>query len=129
MVYTSKQQLIDQMKVNLTTRKDVRAKALVRIFNNQTASEKQTESTNHYNGIGFTGADAKFLTSLAKQYIYKGYLSEKQDAVLLRKIKKYACQLVMGSIKEGKIVEYNGRYYTSAKEIENLRNRIAKETY
>ena len=71
MEYTSKAQLVSQMKLNLETRKDVRVRALLRIFENQTYDEQRTESTNRYNGIGFTGSDARFLSSLAKQYKYK----------------------------------------------------------
>lgn len=127
MVYTSKQQMIEQMKINLSNRKDIRAKALVRIFKNQTSSEQQTNSTNHYNGIGFTGADAPFLSSLAKQFISKNYLTDKQDAILAKKIKKYARQLVEGSIREGKIVEYQGRYYTSQADIDCIVARMTAE--
>ena len=112
MVFTSKSQLVEQMKKQLETRADIRAKALLRIFENQTRDEQRTESTNHYNGIGFTGSDARFLTSLAKQFKYKGYLSPKQDAILARKIKKYAGQLIEGSIAEGKIKKTLNGHYT-----------------
>ena len=110
MEYTSKAQLVTQMKINLETRKDVRIRALLRIFENQTFDEQRTESTNRYNGIGFTGSDARFLSSLAKQYKYKKFLTDKQDAVLRRKIVKYAAQLVNGSINEGKIRYVDGKY-------------------
>lgn len=39
MEYTSKAQLVTQMKINLETRKDVRIRALLRIFENQTFDE------------------------------------------------------------------------------------------
>lgn len=113
MIFTAKEQIVDQMKKNLETSPNTRARALLRIFENQTRDEQVSESTNHYNGIGFTGSDAQFLTSLAKQYKYKGYLSPKQDAILARKIKKYARQLVEGSIAEGKIKTYGKYYYTN----------------
>lgn len=110
MEYTSKAQLVTQMKINLETRKDIRIRALLRIFENQTFDEQRTESTNRYNGIGFTGSDAHFLSSLAKQYKYKKFFTDKQDAVLRRKIVKYAAQLVNGSINEGKIRYVDGKY-------------------
>lgn len=72
MEYTSKAQLVTQMKINLETRNDVRVRALLRIFENQTFDE--------------------------------------QDAVLRRKIVKYAAQLVNGSINEGKIRYVDGKY-------------------
>ena len=37
-------------------------------------------------------------------------LTDKQDAVLRRKIVKYAAQLVNGSINEGKIRYVDGKY-------------------
>lgn len=110
MEYTSKAQLVSQMKLNLETRKDVRVRALLRIFENQTYDEQRIESTNRYNGIGFTGSDARFLSSLAKQYKYKKFLTDKQDAILRRKIVKYAAQLINCSIHEGKIRCVNGKY-------------------
>ena len=113
MIFTAKEQIVEQMKKNLAENKNTRARALLRIFENQTRDEQASESTNHYNGIGFTGSDAQILSSFAKQYKYKGYLSPKQDALLARKIKKYARQLVEGSITEGKIKTYGKYYYTN----------------
>jgi hypothetical protein len=77
-------------------------RGILRIYENQTNDEQRTESTNHNNGVGFTGADARFLTSLAK-WIIKGRrdyrrregqsLSEKQAARARRMMQKYAGQL------------------------------------
>jgi hypothetical protein len=70
-------------------------KALVRIFSeNQTSHEQAAEVTNEDNGIGFTGVDANFLSSLAKQFIAKGSLSEKQMVYVHKKMKKYARQVI-----------------------------------
>lgn len=113
MVYTSKAALINQLKKNLETHAEVRAKAVIRIYQNQTADEKKTNSTNVNNGIGFTGADASILSSFAKQLAYKKCLSVKQDAILVKRITKYARQLIDGSIAEGKIRVENGKYYTN----------------
>ena len=73
-------------------------KALVRIYKeNQTPSEQNSQLTTEDNGIGFTGVDAPFLSSLAAQYEQKGYLSEKQLGFVLRKMPKYARQVVQMS--------------------------------
>jgi hypothetical protein len=70
-------------------------KALVRIFQeNQTASEQAAGVTEVDNGIGFTGCDAAFLSSLAQGYLRYGRLSDKQLAFVLRKMPKYAKQVV-----------------------------------
>jgi hypothetical protein len=44
-------------------------RALVVLFNRQTASEKQTNHTKMHNDIGFTGADAYSGTITAKYYL------------------------------------------------------------
>lgn len=41
-------------------------KAIVAVYNRQTADEKASYDTKHSNGVGFSGADAKFGTYLAK---------------------------------------------------------------
>ena len=48
---------------------------LVRIFENQTADEQDMDATVENNGIGFTGSDAEFLSSLAKQFQERNSLS------------------------------------------------------
>lgn len=46
-------------------------KAIVAIYNRQTADEKASHDTKHSNSVGFSGADARFGTYLAK-WILKG---------------------------------------------------------
>lgn len=70
-------------------------KALVRIYQeNQTPTEQSTLSTSVDNGIGFTGVDAPFLSSLAQAYLRYGRLSTKQLDWLKRKIHKYHAQVI-----------------------------------
>lgn len=68
-------------------------RALIRIYENQTAAEQAAHATVEHNGVGFTGADAEILTSLAEQYSKRRSLSEKQMALLFKRIPKYARQL------------------------------------
>lgn len=68
-------------------------RGLVRIFKNQTADEQMSETTKHHNNIGFTGADAEILTSMAKWHMSGRTLSSKQMAVFFRRMPKYARQL------------------------------------
>ena len=71
------------------------AEALVRIFQeNQTTDEQVAQTTSHDNGIGFTGCDAQFLSSLAQNYLRYGRLSDKQMGFVYRKMPKYARQVV-----------------------------------
>jgi hypothetical protein len=69
-------------------------RAVHRIYQNQTAAEQTMEATVEQNGIGFNGADAEILTSFAKQYEQKGWLSPKQTALARKKVKKYTRQLL-----------------------------------
>lgn len=77
------------------------ARAVHRIYLNQTATEKATEDTHVNNGVGFTGADARFLTVLAKFYERRGYLTRKQTDYARPKVMKYWRQLLV-AIKEKK---------------------------
>jgi capsule polysaccharide modification protein KpsS len=78
-------------------------RAVIAIFNKQTENEKEVESTNMRNNVGFTGADAKILTSFAKQLLKNKnrHLSDKQMAIAKKRIVKYAGQLA--KIANGKI--------------------------
>lgn len=77
-------------------------RALVWIFRQQTAEEQAAGATILLNGRGFSGNDAEFLTSLARQYLDKQarfpgskvWLSPKQEALVLKKMPRYAAQLI-----------------------------------
>jgi hypothetical protein len=77
-------------------------RALYRIYQRQTASEQATESTNQDNGVGFTGADAPFLTSCAKGMIRYGHLTPKQLIFVRKKIVKYWKQLAEVAEQQGR---------------------------
>lgn len=64
-------------------------RALLVLLDRQTADERSQETTTHRNSRGFTQADARMMTSLAKQVLSSGYpkgkqLSPRQRAWLLR---------------------------------------------
>ena len=76
-------------------------RGILAIYRNQTADEQRTACTKHRNGVGFTGPDAEFLSSLAVQIIRKvrngmmprDVLSDKQLKVARKLMPKYAGQL------------------------------------
>lgn len=68
-------------------------RSLMVLYNFQTADEQTWGEANHRNGIGFSGADAKILTSFAEFYKERGYLSHKQIEIARKKITKYSGQL------------------------------------
>jgi predicted site-specific integrase-resolvase len=74
-------------------------KAILVLYARQTSDEQTAEETKHSNGVGFTGADARFLTSLGK-WINSSRrqpgqrLTERQRERARRQLMKYAAQLV-----------------------------------
>jgi len=68
-------------------------RALVALYERQTADEQANAHTSHLNGMGFNGYDAEFGTSLAKQVIRGCILSPRQIAAGRKMCKKYARQL------------------------------------
>ena len=107
---TSKAQLVSMLKTQLATRPQQAIKGLMRIYANQTESEQSSGIVISNNGIGFVHVDSEILTSFAKQFEERGSLSEKQLAILYKKMPKYAGQLINSAIAEGKIFK-EGREY------------------
>ena len=70
------------------------ARAILAIYGRQTADEQSIGETTHHNGIGFSGVDADFLSSLARFYESKGFLSAGQLKYGRKKIMKYTRQLM-----------------------------------
>jgi hypothetical protein len=93
----SKKDMIEQLRHRLASNDRWALRALLRIYQNQTADEQCREATIERNGIGFTGPDAEILTSFARQYQRRGCLSPKQMVILRRRIPAYARQIVQGS--------------------------------
>lgn len=95
MMNATKKDTLSFVKTKLASDPVWAVKALVRIYQeNQTNDEQVSQSTTHDNGIGFSGCDAQFLSSLAQNYLRYGRLSEKQMGFVFRKMPKYARQVV-----------------------------------
>jgi hypothetical protein len=78
----------------LKTNDNAVKRGLIALYKRQTADEKSTQATRVVNNIGFNKHDAKFLSSLAEQYLNKGWLSVNQIASARKSITKYWRQLV-----------------------------------
>jgi hypothetical protein len=96
----SQEKIKEFLKGMLSTNKMWALHALARIYDNQTWDERDDKNTKYYNGVGFTGVDAHFLSSLASQYEEKHFLSDKQLAYLFKKIPKYWHQIWIISDQE-----------------------------
>ena len=73
--------------------------ALMVLYARQTTEEQNSHSTYHVNYAGFNSIDAPILTSMAKFYQEKQYLSKKQVEVCRTKLRKYWKQLESLSIQ------------------------------
>lgn len=69
-------------------------RALLAIYEFQTAEEQDLGATVEHNKVGFSGADADILTSFAEQVKSGRTLSRKQMAVLFKRMPKYWRQLI-----------------------------------
>ena len=88
-----KDQIKKFLKYKLLTSDKWALKALVLIYSYQTLQEQNTESTSVNNNVGFNGVHAKILSSFAKQYLERNWLSPKQMLILKKHICKYWHQI------------------------------------
>lgn len=111
--YKNKKEIEAAIRAAITTERNRAIKALLRIYEYQTEDEKACGTVDNLNGVGFVGTDAELLTSFCKQYERRKTLSDKQMAILFKKIGKYAGQLTRQAIsknlyvKEGKVWKVN----------------------
>lgn len=90
----------DEIRELILTNNVAMMRGLIAIYNRQTEDEKSAECTTHNNGRGFNGADAKILTSIVKFYFERHYISDKQKAIVRKKLMKYVGQLTKIANKE-----------------------------
>ena len=69
-------------------------KALLKLDDKQTDSEKACRGTHDRNGVGFTRHDGQFLSSLAKCYRERGSLTVHQVDIVHKRIPKYLRQII-----------------------------------
>lgn len=68
-------------------------RALKRIYEKQTYDEQNAGATLYHNGVGFNGADSKFMSGICEYLNKYGYLSDKQKYRARQRIIKYNKQL------------------------------------
>ncbi len=86
----------------LATDNEWLVRGMMAIYARQTADEQRAEDTKYLNGVGFNSADSTILTSFAKQWTARRWLSDKQMGIAKRKMAKYAGQLAR--IARGELV-------------------------
>jgi len=106
--FANKPERLAFVKVKIATAPAWALRALEIVAARQTTEEFGAEVTAEDNGVGFTGLDAGILTSFAKQYEawkikpasnrYPTPLSEKQMNLLMKKMGKYAKQVIAAEL-------------------------------
>ena len=114
MEFKSKSAIESAIREVITTNPQRAIKAMLRIYEYQTADEQESGDVSEFNGVGFAGTDSVILTSFCKQYQKYGRLSEKQIEIVLKKIGKYAGQLTRHAIENGLYVK-EGKVWVVAK--------------
>ncbi len=85
----------DAVRNLLSESPEALGRALMVVYNNQTADEQSAMVTKHTNGKGFTGMDAGFLTDVAVRWKRWGrWASDRQRAAVLRAMTKYHRQIL-----------------------------------
>ena len=101
-------QIHDETKIKKSRDKIIEVNKWVK--NNQTRDEQSILANSHANGIGFTSADARFMTLMAQYYIKHKKFSKQQMFIVRKNMMKYARQLVDHGLETGKIRK-EGKYY------------------
>ena len=96
--------IVTYVKNQLATNPAWATRAIVKLWQRQTADEQATQSTGQDNGIGFNGTDAFILSSFAEQINKGRTLSPKQLAIAFKKLPKYSKQII-SEIPAEKLVE------------------------
>ena len=68
-------------------------RALLKIYAQQTQSEKSVGQTEENNGVGFSRYDSKFLSSVAEGVQKYGHMTPKQAKIVQKIMPRYAGQL------------------------------------
>jgi len=85
----------DEIICLLETNNKMVERSLLKLYERQTITERNCHSTIDNNGMGFNAPDAKILTSICESYLEYGRLTEKQIALVRKKLLKYAGQLTL----------------------------------
>lgn len=101
-IKVTKKQIAEFIKGKLVSDPIWTLHALDVVFHNQTLVEQNAQMTIENNGIGFTGVDAEFLSSLYEQKQRYGRLTPRQMGYVHKMIPKYHNQIVQASKEKGK---------------------------
>ena len=94
----AKKELLEFLKMMISTNDKWAIRALERIYQGQEADEIDDKETKHLNNIGFSGYDAPTLTSIYKSYKeHNNHMTPKMLDLVKKLMKKYAGQIFRSS--------------------------------
>lgn len=105
-IYYTKSEIIEKLRLQLGSHVNQAYRGLLTIYSFQTSDEQLDGYTEENNGVGFTGIDSEFLSSLAENLKKYGKLSEKQTNCLFKLMPKYANQLFNISMSKN-LIKYD----------------------
>jgi predicted RNA binding protein with dsRBD fold (UPF0201 family) len=85
---------------NPTKRREAVEKAILVLFERQTSDEQDSESTNHNNAVGFSSADARRLSFVAKILKEGKHLKDETVAKYAPRVLKYRKQLAVIALEK-----------------------------
>lgn len=90
---TTKKARIELLREKLSKDSQWAIKGLMAVYAKQTADEQSSLQTSRSNGIGFSGFDAELLSSFAQRIKAGKSLTDKQMAIVFKRMPRYAAQL------------------------------------
>ena len=106
----TKEQLKEALRAQLASNPEKAVRGLMEIYGYQTAQEQRMGTTVEHNGVGFSGCDSEILSSFAEQYKSRGWLSNKQLALVTRIMPRYAGQLLEVSFSKGNFAKVGRKW-------------------
>lgn len=100
----NKKETIAAIKANIETSQKAALKAMLRVYAEQTTSEKAWGVTSDLNGRGFSKVDGHVITNIAKEYARTGVITETGLVQIKRRMPKYAEQLFLLALESGRLV-------------------------
>ena len=89
----TKTEIKNLFKSKLSTDRNWAVKGMLKIYEFQTASEQAAGTTKENNNVGFSGCDAEILSSFCQQVLKGRIMSDKQMALVFKKMPRYWKQL------------------------------------
>lgn len=94
----------------ISTNEKALARAVLQLYNRQTAAEIASQSTREHNGRGFNSKDAPFLSDIARKLpLYGNRMTPRQIARVRPMMLKYWRQLLEIIAENGGVVDLKGR--------------------